>query len=138
MSWGPWLDLSWSIRSTCEDVAEITFKRFLVVHLFSSCFHLFARGRKITLRGATSVVVALICRIIIDQRNLPWLCFWNGIRKLGQRDLVFKKKAQRTRGLSSSCQSNFLRSYNKSWSHFIFRISTKHQLKILTKHQHLH
>ena len=51
-------------------------------------------------------------------------------------------KAQRTRGLSSSCQSNFLRSYqkfkHKSWSHFIFRISTKHQLKISTKHQHLH
>ena len=33
-------------------------------------------------------------------------------------------KAQRPRGLSSSCQSNFLRSYHKSWSHFIFRIST--------------
>ena len=34
----------------------------------------------------------------------------------------------------------FLRSYhkskNKSWSHFIFRISTKLQLKIPTKHQH--
>ena len=41
-------------------------------------------------------------------------------------------KAQRTRGLSSSYQSNFLRSYHefkhKSWS-FIFRISTKHQLQ---------
>ena len=37
-------------------------------------------------------------------------------------------KAQRTRGLSSSCQSNFLRLYHKSWSHFIFRIPTKHQL----------
>ena len=51
-------------------------------------------------------------------------------------------KAQRTRGLSSSCQSSFLRSYHnfkhKSWSHFIFRISTKLQLKIPTKHQHLH
>ena len=51
-------------------------------------------------------------------------------------------KAQRTRGLSSSCQSNFLKSYqmfkHKSWSHFIFWILTKHQLKISTKHQHLH
>ena len=51
-------------------------------------------------------------------------------------------KAQRTRGLSLSYQSNFLRAYykfkHKSWSHFIFRISTKHQLKISTKHQHLH
>ena len=41
-------------------------------------------------------------------------------------------KAQRTRGLSSSCQSNFLESYykfkHKSWSNFIFRISTKPQL----------
>ena len=41
-------------------------------------------------------------------------------------------KAQRTRWLSSSCQSNFLRSYHKfkhkPWSNFIFRISTKHQL----------
>ena len=49
-------------------------------------------------------------------------------------------KAQRTRGLSSSCQSIFLKSYHKfkhkSWSHFIFRISTKLQLKIPTKHQH--
>ena len=52
-------------------------------------------------------------------------------------------KAQRTRGLCSSCQSNFLRSHhkfkNKSWSHFIFRMTTiKHRLKISTKHQHLH
>ena len=51
-------------------------------------------------------------------------------------------KAQRTRGLSSSCQSNFLRSHhkfkNKSWSHFIFRILALHQLKISTKPQHLH
>ena len=45
-------------------------------------------------------------------------------------------KAQRTRGLSSSCQSNFLRSYHKfkhkSWSN-IFRISTKHQLQNLNQ-----
>ena len=51
-------------------------------------------------------------------------------------------KAQRTRGLSSSCHSNFLRSYHKfknnSWSHSIFRISTKPQLKISTKCQNLH
>ena len=42
-------------------------------------------------------------------------------------------KAQRTRGLSSSYHSNFLRLYHefkhKSWSNFIFRISTKHQLQ---------
>ena len=42
-------------------------------------------------------------------------------------------KAQRTRGLSSFYQSNFLRSYHefkhKSWSNFIFRISTKHELQ---------
>ena len=41
--------------------------------------------------------------------------------------------AQWTRGLSSSYQSNFLRSYrefkHKSWSNFIFRILTKHQLQ---------
>ena len=51
-------------------------------------------------------------------------------------------KAQRTRGLNSSCKSKFLRSYqkfeNKSWSHFIFRISSKHQLKISIKHHNLH
>ena len=58
--------------------------------------------------------------------------------------LIYKTlpKAQRTRGLSSSCQSNILKSYHKfkrkSWWHFIFRISTKHQVKISTKHQHLH
>ena len=42
-------------------------------------------------------------------------------------------KAQRTRGLSSACQSNLFRSYHKllhkSWSNFIFRISTRHQLQ---------
>ena len=51
-------------------------------------------------------------------------------------------KAQRTRGFSTSCQSNFLKTHqrfkHKSWSHFIFRISTEHQQKISTKHQHLH
>ena len=49
-------------------------------------------------------------------------------------------KAQRTRGLSSSCQTNILKSYhelNTNLDH-IFRISTKHQLKITTKHQHLY
>ena len=48
-------------------------------------------------------------------------------------------KTQRTRGLSSNHQSYFFRSYHKSlhkfWSN-IFRISTKHQLQISTKHQH--
>ena len=42
-------------------------------------------------------------------------------------------KAQRTRGLSSSYQSNFFRSYHKflqkSWSNLIFKISTKNQLQ---------
>ena len=51
-------------------------------------------------------------------------------------------RAQRTRGLSSAYQSNLYRSYHKfkhkSWAHFIFRIQSKHQLKISTKHQHLH
>ena len=46
-------------------------------------------------------------------------------------------KAQRTRGLSSTYQSNFFRSYhkfkNKSWSNFIFRFSIKHQLQNLNK-----
>ena len=60
-----------------------------------------------------------------------------------ERPLVWNiAKAQRTRALSSSFESNFLRSYhkfrNKYWSHFIFRISTKHQLKISTKNQNLH
>ena len=45
-------------------------------------------------------------------------------------------KAQRTRGLSSSYQSNFFRSYHKflhkSWSN-IFRISTKHQIQSLNQ-----
>ena len=44
-----------------------------------------------------------------------------------------KPKAQRTRGVSSLYQSNFFRSYHKflhkSWSHFIFIVSTKHQLQ---------
>ena len=51
-------------------------------------------------------------------------------------------KAQQPRGLSSAYQSNLFRSYHKfkhqSWSHFIFRILTKHQLKTSTKRQSLH
>ena len=49
------------------------------------------------------------------------------------REVQFKRlpKAQQTWGLSSAYQSNFFRSYckflHKSWSNFIFRISTKHQ-----------
>ena len=46
-------------------------------------------------------------------------------------------KAQRTRGLSSGYQSNFLRSYhkfsNKSWLQFIFIISTKQQLQNISQ-----
>ena len=46
-------------------------------------------------------------------------------------------KAQRTRGLSSSFQSNFLKSYqellHKSWSNFIFRILTKNQVQNLNQ-----
>ena len=46
-------------------------------------------------------------------------------------------KAQRTRGVSSVYQSNLFRSYHqllhKSWSNFIFRISTKHQLQNLNQ-----
>ena len=48
-------------------------------------------------------------------------------------------KAQRIRGLSSGYLSNFLWSnhkfLNKSWSNFIFRISTKHQLQNLNHTQ---
>ena len=40
-------------------------------------------------------------------------------------------KSQRSRGLSS-----YHKFIHKSWSNFIFRISTKHQLQISTKHQH--
>ena len=46
-------------------------------------------------------------------------------------------KAQRTQGLSSAHQSNFLMSYhklsNKSWLQFIFIISTKQQLSNLNQ-----
>ena len=46
-------------------------------------------------------------------------------------------KAQRTRGLSSTYQSNFFRSYHKikhkSWSNIIWGISTKHQLQNLNQ-----
>ena len=47
-----------------------------------------------------------------------------------------REKVQRTRGLSSGYQSNFFRSYHKiskkSWSYFIFIISTKQQLSFHT------
>ena len=50
-------------------------------------------------------------------------------------------KAQRTRGLSSSYQSNFFRSHHKflpkSWSNFICYIRQRINFKISTKHQHL-
>ena len=43
-------------------------------------------------------------------------------------DIQTLPKAQRTRGLNSSCQSNFLKSYHKfkhkSWSNFCFILST--------------
>ena len=46
------------------------------------------------------------------------------------------QKAQRTRGLNSAYQSNFLRSYHKfihkSWSN-IFTISNKHQIQSLNQ-----
>ena len=46
-------------------------------------------------------------------------------------------KAQRTRGLSFTYQSNFFGSYHKfsdkSWSDFIFTISTKQQLQLFNK-----
>ena len=46
-------------------------------------------------------------------------------------------KAQRPRGLSSVYQSKLFRSYHKflhkSWSNFIFRIFTKHQLENLNQ-----
>ena len=48
-----------------------------------------------------------------------------------------REKVQRTRGLSSGYQSNFFRSCNKfsnkSWSDFIFIISTKQQLQNLNQ-----
>ena len=48
--------------------------------------------------------------------------------------LIKHCQRQRTRGLSSSYQSNFLRLYHKfkhkSWSNFIFRILTQHQQNI--------
>ena len=76
------------------------------------------------------------------------LCFWRSIR-LAQLNIIchgleisnIKRghyiktlpKAQRTRGLSS-----YQKFKHKSWSNFIFRISTKHQLQNSTKHQPLH
>ena len=69
-----------------------------------------------------------------------WWLIW-GMMPAFEFLLQTLPKAQRTRGLSSSCQSNFLKSYHKfkhkSWSNFIFRISTKHQFQNLNKHQHL-
>ena len=61
------------------------------------------------------------------------------LTKTGNQDLISEtlSKAQRTRGLSSVYQSNFLRSYHKflhkSCSNFISRISTKHQLRNLNQ-----
>ena len=58
--------------------------------------------------------------------------FFHFILCASQAQLETLPKAQRTRGLSSSCQSDFLSSYHKfkhkSWSNYIFRISIKHQL----------
>ena len=81
---------------------------------------------------------------IYDLSSFVWVSRNNQTLPLtkGNHPLKTLPKAQRTRGLSPSCQSNFLRSYHKfkhkSWAHFIFRIPSKHQLKISTKHQHLH
>ena len=65
--------------------------------------------------------VFLLLQSALDLESSQWRWFY----------IETLPKAQRTRGLSSSYQSNFLRSYHKfkhkSWSHFIFRSSTKHQ-----------
>ena len=81
-------------------------------------------------------------RPLVEFFHCPIL-FDSVMKKLGNRSGIgfgaeeTLPKAQRTRGLSSSCQSNFLRSYHKfkhkSWSHFIFRISTGQQLQNLNK-----
>ena len=58
--------------------------------------------------------------------------FWERTNNKLKGYLKTLPKAQRTRGLSSACQSNLFRSYHKflhkSWSDFIFRISTRHQM----------
>ena len=59
--------------------------------------------------------------------------------KMCQATHIILKHCQRHNGPEGwvhLAKSNFLRSYHKSWSHFIFRIPAKHQLKISTKHQH--
>ena len=79
---------------------------------------------------------------VLRQSKRSFLLFYSSLSSDHTSMCKILPKAQRTRGLSSSCQNNFLRSYHKfkhkSWSHFIFRISTKHQLKLSTRHQHLH
>ena len=69
-------------------------------------------------------------------KNIPWtlkLFFWiNFLLKKPCLKFQILPKAQRTRGLSSSYQSKFLRSYyeflHRACSNFIFRILTKKQL----------
>ena len=83
----------------------------------------------IPLSSTASITAALCCP--------PWQCRVTIARFLFG-SVVFETlpKAQRTRGLSSAYQSNFLRSYHKflhkSWSN-VFRISTKHQLQNLNQ-----
>ena len=64
---------------------------------------------------------------------------WSTLRNVSSHQLPTSEtlpKAQRTRGLSSTYQSNFFGSYHKfkheSWSN-IFRISTLHQLQSLNQ-----
>ena len=74
----------------------------------------------------------LCCWELATRRNLWKLFYCTTIEETyisrHQQYEVTLPKAQRTRWLSSSCQSSFLKSYqkfkHKSWSHFIFRIST--------------
>ena len=71
----------------------------------------------------------------------PILHFFNIVQEgrvgEGQTHFWILPKAQRTQGLSSAYQSNLFRSNHKfkhkSWSTFIFRISTKHQLQNLNQ-----
>ena len=78
------------------------------------------------------LLLVLLRRVSDKQPTLPTVFL---SCSLIEKQLKTLPKAQQPRGLSSAYQSNLFRSYHKfkhkSWSNFIFIISTKHQLQNL-------
>ena len=150
------IELSWTAKNEDANVGEVLLIQPVRLHLNSSCY--FANAHTGTHHGNPFKYIKTFTRelshkAVFTQGSAVWtqrachVCLSLSMAGLSEtlnivkishfvlNNAMFCKmflktlpKAQWTRGLSSSCQSNFLKSYHKfkhkSWSNFIFRIST--------------